>query len=84
MSDDRNIPPEGYRKKVIERILGELRYEVTSSICREEIEPWMTMVWFVPHKTEGFIRCEFRVRPERYGYLMKTEDEGKLKIGDKR
>lgn len=55
-----------YRKERIERLLSELRYEVTRGMMDGEIEEELGFRFLVPvskHFKRGAVTCEFRTRP---------------------
>jgi hypothetical protein len=54
------------RKERIERLLEELRYEVTRGVMEGEVEEYLSFNFVVPVSkviTGGIVSCEFRTRP---------------------
>ena len=55
-----------YRRERIERLLGELRYEIERGMLEREIEEELNFRFVVPlskHFKDGVVACEFRSRP---------------------
>jgi hypothetical protein len=74
-----------YRKERVERLLNELKYEVTRGIMEGELEEYLTFNFLIPRSklpTE-MVRCEFRTAPITRDMLYlaeRTSTEG-LKVG---
>ena len=70
----------------IERLLTELKYEVTRGMMEGEIDETIGFDFFVPVSKrihDGVVRCQFRTRPvHRVEYLSVVQDESgpRLKI----
>lgn len=55
-----------YRKERIERLLDELKYEITRGMLESEIDETLGFRFFVPISKRiqgGFVLCEFKTRP---------------------
>lgn len=62
-----------YRRERIERLLDELRYEITRGMMEKEVDESLVYVFFVPVSStlkEGVVQCEFRTRPVHRPYAM--------------
>ena len=58
--------PLGYRHERIERLLQELKYEVTRGMMEREIDEQIGFRFVVPlsrHIPNGVVFCEFHTRP---------------------
>lgn len=74
-----------YRVERIERLLEELRYEVTRGMLEREIEEELTFRFLVPISKaipKGIVLCEFKTRPIPEYQLAMNFDiyEPKLKL----
>lgn len=77
MSDKPN-----YRKERIERLLGELQYEITRGMMEGEVEEQLVFTFFVPVSKvlpEGVVWCELRTRPIHRG-MMNPQERPKLTV----
>lgn len=72
--------PAQYRKKRIERLLEELRYEVTRGMMENEIEEEIGFQFVVPlsrRYRRGVVFCEFVTQPlEHFGMAPTPPDHG--------
>jgi hypothetical protein len=60
------------RRERIEKLLHELRYEVTRGIMEREIEEQFGFRFYVPVShtiKDGMVLCEFIARPVTRGYM---------------
>jgi hypothetical protein len=70
------------RQERIEKLLEELRYEVTRGMLEREIEEELSFRFFVPNSVKiphGVVFCEFRTRPVPT-YWMPIDIEPRLKV----
>lgn len=61
-----NSESKNYRMERIERLLDELRYEITRGMMDGEIEESLGLNFIVPRSKEipgGVVWCQFRTRP---------------------
>lgn len=73
---------EKYRQERIERLLHELRYEITRGMMEREIEEHLGYRFVVPiskHFARGVVECEFRTRPVPHMAFI-ADPEPRLKI----
>lgn len=73
---------DNYRKERIERLLHELRYEITRGMMERDIEEEMGYRFIVPiskHFSQGVVDCEFRTRPVPHMAFI-PDSEPRLKI----
>ena len=78
MSDEAN-----YRRERIERLLDELRYEITRGMMEKEIDETLGFRFYVPVSSqipEGVVFCEFRTRPLPRHLMHPNDIEPKLKL----
>lgn len=71
------------RKERIERLLSELRYEMTRGMLENEIEEEMGFRFVVPvsrNIPDGVVQCEFRTRPVPRGYAFMEATDGRLTV----
>lgn len=72
-----------YRVERIERLLDELKYEVTRGMMEREIDESIGFRFFVPVSRsikDGVVFCEFRTRPAP-SYMAAIDPEGeKLRV----
>lgn len=71
-----------YRRERIERLLHELKYEITRGMMEREIEEEMGFRFIVPvtkHFKTGVVMCEFRTQPVP-NYLGLGDDNPRLKL----
>jgi hypothetical protein len=67
----------------IERILAELRYEVTRGMLEREIEECIHYQFTVPHSKsipDGLVMCEFNTRPSKMGDILPDFVEPRLRV----
>lgn len=74
-----------YRKERIERLLTELKYEVTRGMMANEIEEEMGFRFIVPisrtYPKRGVVLCEFRTGPlEHFGLAGPDDIAPRLKL----
>lgn len=73
-----------YRMERIERLLKELRYEITRGMMEREIEENLVFRWLVPisrHFENGGVACNFRCRPLPDVRLLNPVDWGEGPTG---
>ena len=61
-----NDETKNYRMERIERLLNELRYEITRGMMEGEIDETLGFTFIVPRSKQlpnGVVWCEFRTRP---------------------
>lgn len=71
-----------YRKERIERLLDELRYEITRGMMEGDVEEQLVFGFYVPVSKvmrEGVVWCEFRTRPVHRG-MMNPQEKPKLTV----
>lgn len=59
--------PTNYRQERIERLLNELKYEITRGMIEGEIDERLGFVFVVPisrQRPDGVVMCRFETRPE--------------------
>lgn len=75
--------PTGFRMERIDKLLQELRYEITRGMMEQEIDEHISFRFFVPRSVnipDGVVQCEFRTRPAPR-YNMGIEDfEPRLRV----
>ena len=68
-----------YRKERIERLLSELKYEITRGMMDREIDETIGFRFIVPVSSQipdGVVHCEFITRPvHRHCILMSDVDQ---------
>lgn len=75
-----------YRKDRIERLLWELRHEITRGMMDGEIDETMGFRFHVPVSKaipDGVVFCEFRTRPmprDRFAFTAPEDYEPRLKL----
>lgn len=81
---------KNYRQERIERLLDELRYEITRGMMEGEIEEQLTFSFIVPvskvYPTNGVVMCRFETRPlEHQAFLPSgsSQDPGLRVVGGK-
>ena len=75
---------DNYRADRIDRLLNELKYEMTRGMMENDIEEQWGLSFVVPisrHFRDGVVLCEFRSRPvPRYQLTMDQISGADLKI----
>lgn len=74
---------DNYRQERIERLLNELRHEVTRGMMEGEIDEELTFQFAVPiSKTmrEGVVHCEFKTFPIHRGNMPQESLQPRLRI----
>lgn len=72
-----------YRMERIERLLHELRYEITRGMLESEIDESIGYTFNVPLSKSipnGVVRCEFRTRPVPSWQVLPGDVAGRLRI----
>lgn len=75
-----------YRKERIERLLYELRHEITRGMMEGDIDETMGFRFYVPVSKaipEGVVFCEFRTRPtprDQFAFAAPENYEPRLKL----
>ena len=73
-----------YRMERIERLLNELRYEITRGMLEHEIDETISYTFIVPISQQiknGIVICKFETRPRpSYEAIALDSYEPKLKI----
>lgn len=72
-----------YRQERIERLLEELRYEVTRGMLDREIDEHLGFRFTVPisqHFKNGVVACEFRTRPMPAYSFSLDDHEPRLRV----
>ena len=70
--------PSGYRLERIERLLQELKYEVTRGMMEREIDEEIGFRFVVPlsrHIPNGVVFCQFHTRPVPALYMVGFGDD---------
>lgn len=74
---------DNYRMERIERLLYELRHEVTRGMMEGDIDETLSFVFLVPVSKsipEGMVRCAFETRPTISRYVLPDEYEPRLRL----
>lgn len=72
-----------YRRERIERLLDELRYEVTRGIMEHEVDEHLGFRFIVPVSEkirDGVVACEFRTRPVPRGHYGPDDNDARLRV----
>lgn len=72
-----------FRKERIEKLLNELKYEITRGMLEREIDETLIFKFFVPISKsipEGIVYCRFETRPTHRINVIGEDFEPKLKI----
>lgn len=72
-----------YRAERIDRLLQELRYEITRGMMEGEIDEDLGFSWIIGTSKKipgGLVRCEFRTKPSINRYLSDDEYEPRLRV----
>ena len=67
----------------IERLLDELRYEVTMGMMEREVDETLNFTFYVPISNDvpdGVVECEFRSRPIHRSMMDFRRMEPRLKL----
>lgn len=70
-----------YRQERIERLLHELKYEITRGMMEGEIDEHLGFNFYVPvsrNLHEGVVRCQFRTAPVHRMYALGDRDADAL------
>jgi hypothetical protein len=81
--DEAMTDPINYRMERIERLLYELRHEVTRGMIEGEIDEHLGYSFIVPSSKkipDGMVRCEFRARPVQRGSCHMDDCEPRLRL----
>ena len=75
-----------YRMERIERLLEELKYEITRGMLEAEIDEYISFRFIVPvskQLQDGVVKCEFRTHPI-YAHSMGMDymEKPQLRIGE--
>jgi len=75
---------DNYRADRIDRLLNELKYEMTRGMMENEIEEEWALAFVIPisrHFRQGVVLCEFRSKPvPRYQISIDIANGADLKI----
>jgi hypothetical protein len=74
---------DNYRQIRIERLLQELKYEITRGMMECQIDEWLDFRFIVPHSANlryGIVFCEFRTRPQYPDSATFDLNEPRLRI----
>ena len=72
-----------YRKERIERLLEELRYEVTRGMMEGEVDETLTFNFIIPVSKQipnGVVRCSFMTRPSIDIYATADDLSPRLRV----
>lgn len=72
-----------YRKERIDRLLHELRYEVTRGMMEGDLDEFLGFQFVVPVSKKipgGIVWCEFRTRPAPAHSVHPDDYDPKLKV----
>jgi hypothetical protein len=75
--------PTNFRMERIEKLLGELRYEIERGMMNHDIGEELTYRFFVPLSSKipgGAVFCEFRTRPIPRNLMTPDDFEPRLKL----
>ena len=82
---DLPVTKPNYRQERVERLLNELKYEVTRGIMEGELDEYLTFTFLVPRPAlpSEVVRCEFRTTPvtRDIQYLTERLASDGLKVG---
>jgi hypothetical protein len=75
--------PTNFRQERIEKLLHELRYEVSRGMMEGEIDEQLGFRWVVgvsKNIRDGVVACEFRTRPVPRGHMSPDDLEPRLRV----
>lgn len=75
--------PTNFRQERIEKLLHELRYEVTRGMMEGDIDEQLGFRFVVPISKvlhEGVVQCEFRTRPVHRGAVDIDDRQPRLRV----
>jgi hypothetical protein len=75
--------PTNFRQERIEKLLHELRYEVTRGMMEGEIDEQLGFRFIVGvsrNINDGVVACEFRTRPVPRGHMSPDDLEPRLRV----